>query len=154
MKTALLLSSMAVFLLIGYGTSSDPQKTQSEPNSDLMTSQLTGAPIVETQPNSGPPLPTTSPTATSVPILDLERLILVERDMPEGFTLVKQERLDNRKAARESSDPESWLANFETWGRIEGFRVEFETGVLEDSIYVIASGMLTPVIPGVYSPHS
>jgi len=74
--------------------------------------------------------------------------------MPEGFTLVKQERLDNRKAARESSDPESWLANFETWGRIEGFRVEFETGVLEDAIYVIASGMLTPVIPGVYSPHS
>ena len=107
-KTGLIVGWMALFL-IGCGSSAAPQNTAAP-----VTSQTLATVTVESQ-----------PTATSVPVLDLESLILDERDLPEGFNLVELERIDNRTAARNRSDPEKWLSNYESWGRIEGFDVEF-----------------------------
>jgi hypothetical protein len=70
------------------------------------------------QANSVPPLLTTIATATpKPPPLGIEGLILGEQDLPGGFTLVRQNRIDNRVAAAEWADPEEWLSNFESWGR-------------------------------------
>ena len=74
------------------------------------------------------------PITASLTILDLDRLILVEQDMPEGFALIKQGPKDIRQHAREWSDPEKWLDNYENWGRVDGFFAKFESEVPEASI--------------------
>ena len=103
-------------------------------------------PVPESQLQGVPPLLTTNPTATFIADLDLEKLILIQQDMPEGFTLGEQVRIDNRAAAREWSDPQEWLDNYANWGRIEGFDAEFESVGLKEliklsiSVYRTADG--------------
>lgn len=126
MKIALLIFPMVVLFTIGCGTLSNPREAPSGPASDPVNSQ----------PNSVPPLLTTLPTATSVPDLDLESLIVVEGDMPEGFNLVGQGRVGNRAVSRDWSDSKQWLENFESWGRIEGFDAAFENGDQDANISV------------------
>ena len=76
----------------------------------------------------GPPAP-----ADAV-IVAAERLVLTEDDLPEGLRLVEQERLDNRTVAQWWPAPKEWLEKYETWGRMDGFRVEFRTDSSQESI--------------------
>ena len=123
MKLGLFAGWMVLFLL-GCGVSSAQQESPGVPDSDVVTSQQTATPTIG---------------------LDLGNLLLVEQDMPQGFTLAEQWRTDNRVAAEGWSDPEKWLANYETWGRIEGFEVEFESA---------ASGAAINMFMSVYSTDS
>ena len=45
-----------------------------------------------------------------------------------AFKLNGYERQDNRAAASERSDPDRWMQNFESWGRVDGFNVLFTNG--------------------------
>lgn len=123
-----------VLFLLGCGASSATQESSGAPNSDLATSQS---------------------AATLGVGWDLENLILVEQDMPEGFTLADKWHTDNIAASQEWSDPKKWLGDYETWGRIEGFEAEFRaetSGALINmfmSVYFTDSGAqesFSPVI--------
>ena len=87
------------------------------------------------------------PSTRAAPLHAQKPLTQVERDIPEGFVLVGQERIDNRVAAGEYSEPERRLADFETWGKIEGIEVEFESGDEEDSIRESPGNRLLPARP-------
>jgi hypothetical protein len=66
--------------------------------------------------------------------LDPKRLLLTTQDVPSGFDLTEEEQLDNRTVARSTSDPDKSLENYESWGRIDGWNVSYETGVFKESI--------------------
>ena len=78
------------------------------------------------------------PPAEAV-ILAAEKLVLTEDDAPEGWRLEEREGLDNSTVAQWWPAPEEWLEKYETWGRLDGFRVEFRTGVAQESIQSQAS---------------
>lgn len=54
--------------------------------------------------------------------------------MPSGFRVARQEILDVRATAREWSNPDEWLKNYQTWEFFEAAVVEFRKGTLKDSI--------------------
>ena len=72
----------------------------------------------------------------------IEELVLTLSDLPEGpWRLSQGQSLNNRKMARENAmshgRADDWLRWFESWGRIDGYRVEFQReqpGMLADSI--------------------
>ena len=61
----------------------------------------------------------------------IEELVLTLSDLPEGpWQLSQGQSINNRMAARENAmshgRPDDWLRRFESWGRIDGYRVEFQ----------------------------
>jgi len=72
----------------------------------------------------------------------IEELVLTLSDLPEGpWRLSQGQSLNNRKMARENAmshgRADDWLRWFESWGRIDGYRVEFQReqpGMLADSV--------------------
>jgi len=63
---------------------------------------------------------------------DTKRMVLRLGDVPAGFSLVKGYSLDNARAAKESKS--ATAADFQRWGRITGYEVDFSrdaiTGLL------------------------
>ena len=123
MNLGLIAMSTVLFIIACGSSSASPEPTSA----------------ASSQANSVPPLLTTIATATPTPpSLGIEGLILGEQDMPKGFTLVGQDRIDNRAAAAEWPDPEEWLSNFDSWGRLGGIEAEFDKEDL-DSIFISVS---------------
>jgi len=113
-----LRASWIFLFLLGCGASTAPQESPRAPGSDLVASQ---------------------PPAPAGIDLDLENLLLLEQDMPGSFTWAEEWHIDNKAAARGWSDPGKWLDNYETWGRIEGFEVEFESAASSAAINMFMS---------------
>ncbi len=94
------------------------------------TSIPSQVPKTSPMPATATAMPSAMPTmAKSAAALDVDQLVLTEQDMPrDGFKLNGYERQDNRAAASERSDPDRWMQNFESWGRVDGFNVLFTNG--------------------------
>ena len=144
------------------GNSNSPQGNQSSVRRYFIPGLLAllatiGAACAQPEPTPTPtPEPTATPmdtmasmpTATAVPnkpapVPDIDQLGLAEHDVPREFSLNWHVRVDNRTVASERSDPERWMKNFDSWGRIDGLRAEFTNAPTGDSISSTANVYLT-----------
>ena len=76
-------------------------------------------------------------------LLDPRDMVLSQDDVPGGFLMYEEAPWDNRSAARSWPDPEGWRRSFESWGRLAGYEVSFETEPLGDLIQSMAAVFLT-----------
>lgn len=67
-------------------------------------------------------------------IPDPKDMVLEIIDVPPGFYVYEEEPWDNQSAARAWPDQQTWLKNFESWGRLGGFEATFETGQMKELI--------------------